>query len=545
MNSIINKILQKGKYLVLEELKSDSFSILYKGVNQISKEVVSIETIDTNLLLPSDLNDLKKQFLNKARKLVKCCHPKIIKFREFFTESGLPYIVKEYITGSTLDSIVMPDRPISEAIAVDYIRQVGEALKVIHSNGFLHLGIKPQNLLLCKENQEVRLKNFGIDREFLSQKTKELLITSEYAAIEQERPEAILTPATDIYSLAATLYTLLTGRVPLEADLRVRYVNILRSPKDIQSELSENVSEAIMRGMELEAHKRPASVDEWLSLLPHTSHKNSLDLQTVETDILEDPPTDELENIAITDEFLQPIREELTRQIGPVGGYIIDNILEDNPQITPEQLLECMADEINKFHNLILNGECLQDVGEELNKENEVDLPFDVVLPSSEEIKSELHEHVSEARPIPKKDSLVVQEVEMEIFKETPTKELENIALTDDFLQEVREEIIKQIGPIGSYIIDNILEENPQITAEQFLECMTDKINKSYNIVLTEGFLQEVREEITKQIGPIGGHIIDNILEENPQITPKQLVKLMEAKIGKSQKDWKFQHNLP
>nr|MDJ0719692.1 hypothetical protein [Prochloraceae cyanobacterium] len=174
----------------------------------------------------------------------------------------------------------------------------------------------------------------------------------------------------------------------------------------------------------------------------------------------------------------------------------------------------------------------------------EVDLPFDVVLPSSEEIKSELHEHVSEARPIPKKDSLVLQEVEMEIFKETPTKELENIALTDDFLQQIREEITKQIGPIGGYIIDNILEENPQITAEQLLECMADRINKSYNVILTDGFLQQVREEITRQIGPIGGHIINNILEENPQITPQQLVELMEAEIGKSQKNWKFQQNL-
>ena len=118
-----------------------------------------------------------------------------------------------------------------------------------------------------------------------------------------------------------------------------------------------------------------------------------------------------------------------------------------------------------------------------------------------------------------------------EISEHYTTEYSEKVVFTDEFLQQIREDITKQIGPIGSYIIDNILELNSHLTAKQLFEYMADEITKSYNIILTDKIFRQVREEIIKQIGPIGSYIIEDILEKNPHITPQELVELIEAEI--------------
>ena len=82
------------------------------------------------------------------------------------------------------------------------------------------------------------------------------------------------TPATDVYSLAATLYTLVTAQVPIAATLRENFT--LPSPQNIQPKLSDRVSEVIMLGMTLEPEDRPNSVEEWLAFLPPESKHSKL-----------------------------------------------------------------------------------------------------------------------------------------------------------------------------------------------------------------------------------------------------------------------------
>jgi serine/threonine protein kinase len=162
---------------------------------------------------------------------------------------------------------VLPDNPLPEANALEYIQQVGKALKIVHQKGLLHRDIKPHNLIFREDNQQVVLINFGIAREFCSGaiQTHTNLATDGYAPIEQYLVKAKRTPATDVYALAATLYTLLTAKIPIAAT--VRNHTPLPSPKRIRPELSPQISNAVMYGMALEQEERPSSVDEWLALL--------------------------------------------------------------------------------------------------------------------------------------------------------------------------------------------------------------------------------------------------------------------------------------
>ncbi|MEP0900875.1 protein kinase [Leptolyngbya subtilissima AS-A7] len=195
---------------------------------------------------------------------------------DFFVEDSLPHIVMDYVPGQTLDKLVQSGRPLPETTALYYIRQVSEAVEAIHQAGLLHRDIKPQNLILRPETQQVVLIDFGIAREFTPGVTQAHthLVSEGYAPVEQYLQQARRSPATDVYGLAATLYTLLTGQVPTAALLRAR--DPLQSSHELQPSVSPDVSAAVMRGMAVEPEERPQRISDWLALLPIASHSTQV-----------------------------------------------------------------------------------------------------------------------------------------------------------------------------------------------------------------------------------------------------------------------------
>ena len=271
---VMGKNLKNGKYILDQQLGEGGFACTYRATNTILNQPVVIKTLKPDLCQYTNLSDIREEFLNESQRIIRCYHPNIVRFYEFFSEDQVPYIVMDYIPGKTLDQIVSPENPLSETTAVNYILQVAEALKVVHNNNLLHRDIKPQNLILHQDNQQVILIDFGIARELSWSlvQTQTNVVSDGYAPIEQYLPQAKRTPATDIYGLAATLYTLVTGQIPITATLRHRMP--LENPQQIRPELSNEISQAIMAGMGLEIEDRPSSVDEWLDLLPETKSTN-------------------------------------------------------------------------------------------------------------------------------------------------------------------------------------------------------------------------------------------------------------------------------
>jgi serine/threonine-protein kinase len=268
MDLLVGKTLQDDKYTLDQELGQGGFGITFKATHHYLGQTVVIKTLNESLRCYPDFPRLRRKFQDEARRLALCIHPHIVRVSDFFNENERPYIVMEYILGYTLDIVISPDRPLPEAIAIHYIQQVGAALQVVHRNGLLHRDVKPQNIMLRQGTQEVVLIDFGIAREFtpgLTQ-THTNTLSEGYAPVEQYLPQEKRTPATDVYGLAATLYTLLTGQVPIASILRHR--RPMPSPRNLQPQLSAAVDQAIIQGMAVEARDRPASVEEWLSLLP-------------------------------------------------------------------------------------------------------------------------------------------------------------------------------------------------------------------------------------------------------------------------------------
>jgi eukaryotic-like serine/threonine-protein kinase len=174
----------------------------------------------------------------------------------------------EYVEGEDLSEIVDRRGALPEVEAVIYISQIGQALAVIHEKGFLHRDIKPQNIMIRAGKQEAILIDFGVAREFVTDVTMmhTQTLTNGFAPIEQYAPQARRGEYTDVYALAATLYYILTKQIPLPAPAMAANIP-LTPPKQINSQISDRVSEAILKGMAFAGENRPQSVEAWLELI--------------------------------------------------------------------------------------------------------------------------------------------------------------------------------------------------------------------------------------------------------------------------------------
>jgi len=271
MTWVIGHKLQNGKYTIEKKLGDGGFGITYLARNPNGQRVV-IKTLNDTMQSRPDFNELQQDFLNEALRLAKCTHPHIVKIHEVVQEGQLWCMVMEYIDGEDLAHRVSKQGVLAEAEALRYIQQIGEALTVVHQQGLLHRDVKPQNIMLRSGKLEAVLIDFGIAREFTPDltQTHTRSLSQGFAPVEQYYIKYKRGAYTDVYALAATLYMLLTGIVPVNALDRQTGVR-LTPPKQHNSSISDNVNRAIIKGMEVKAKDRPQSVAQWLKLLPSPS----------------------------------------------------------------------------------------------------------------------------------------------------------------------------------------------------------------------------------------------------------------------------------
>lgn len=268
MDSLVGTTLSNGKYTLQAIIGQGGFGVTYKAIHHFLHQTVVIKTLNESLRLERNFADFERKFQDEARRLALCVHPNIVRVSDFFIENNRSYMVMDYIPGKTLEEMVFPDRPLPEAIAIHYIRQIGLALQLVHRNGLLHRDIKPENIIIREGTQEAILIDFGIAREFTpnSTQTHTQMMSVGYAPIEQYFAQQKRSPASDVYGLAATLYALVTATVPIASILRDR--ERMPEPRELQPSMSPGMNQAILRGMAMDASLRPVSVEAWLSLLP-------------------------------------------------------------------------------------------------------------------------------------------------------------------------------------------------------------------------------------------------------------------------------------
>jgi Kae1-associated kinase Bud32 len=268
-----NTSLQNGQYIIKRAIGGGGFGETYLAEDTGLDRLVVIKTLKREQWEKPDFADRQNRFREEAKSLAKCDHPHIVKVYTTFVENGLQTIVMEYIEGEDLEKYTEEyteeNGYLSETEALSYIDQIGQALEVVHERGLLHRDVKPNNILLRRKTKEAVLIDFGLAREFQPGKIRSMTAskTEGYAPIEQYERRGDFGYYTDVYALAATLYTLLTLRVPIPANYRAEDDVILQPPQKYNQNISDQVNAAILKGMELEPQNRPQTVREFRELL--------------------------------------------------------------------------------------------------------------------------------------------------------------------------------------------------------------------------------------------------------------------------------------
>lgn len=259
--------LQQGKYIIEKRLGSGGFGTTYQAKDKRGNWV-AIKTLN-DWLLDSAWPKYQQDFLNEAMRLAKLTHPHIVRIDEVIQDVEVWCIVMEYVDGQDLGHRVWNKGALPESEALRYIYQIGDALDMVHQNGLLHRDIKPINIMLRASKSEAVLIDFGIAREFTPNltQTHSQFLSEGFAPIEQYDWRAKRGAYTDVYALAATLYSLLTKEIPAPAPVRA-FWGTLEAPKQLNPDISDRVNQAILKGMALKPEHRPQSVREWLALLP-------------------------------------------------------------------------------------------------------------------------------------------------------------------------------------------------------------------------------------------------------------------------------------
>jgi eukaryotic-like serine/threonine-protein kinase len=270
----IGQQLQGGVYTIERELGRGRFAITYltqrsNGEKRVIKVLNPLVLAELEVIAPSERLRLEKQFETEAYILAKFDGlPYIVQTDQPFRENGVLCLPMEYMDGRSL-----ADRGqtiLTEEEAIRYIRQIGESLAMVHKKKLVHCDIRPANIFLRSRNgkQEAVLADFGLALEFDAQltRTRKRERVDGFSAPELYTRDRPMGAYTDVYSLAATLYQLVTGETPISADQRL--TNPVGSPLVKNPKLSEMTHQAILAGLKTVPEERPGSVSAWLKMLP-------------------------------------------------------------------------------------------------------------------------------------------------------------------------------------------------------------------------------------------------------------------------------------
>lgn len=213
------------------------------------------QNLSLQALSEKEFNRFKKQFVYEGRILAKTTHPNIVKVKDVIKENNTVYLVMEYVAGTNLQTYVQKKGRLSESEALMYIRQIANALGDVHAKNFLHKDVRPANIIINKRKQAI-LVGLGVEKDKVKNSNDES--ESGFFPMEQYASNTQLTPATDLYALAASLYFALTGQQPTSAF--DRYYTELEAPQKLHENISKQTNDAIVKAMDMKSEERYQSV---------------------------------------------------------------------------------------------------------------------------------------------------------------------------------------------------------------------------------------------------------------------------------------------
>jgi serine/threonine-protein kinase len=249
-----------GRYEIVREIGRGSMGVVYLGRDTVHGHEVALKTMNlAHEFNARAMDDSRERFLREAEFLQTLHHPDIVHFYSVGEDRGMAYIAMEFLTGVELTAHTEPGHLLPLPVTLEIIARTAEALAYAHEQNIVHRDVKPGNIMYDSARNMVKVADFGISRLTNLARTRTGLVLGSplYMSPEQVLGEQI-TGLSDLFSLGATLYQLVSGRLPFEGetDLKVMYriaeeahTDILHIKPKLLPRLSGVINRALAKDM--------------------------------------------------------------------------------------------------------------------------------------------------------------------------------------------------------------------------------------------------------------------------------------------------------
>src|SRR5579863_3500492 len=208
------RIRQFGDYEILEEIARGGMGVVYKARQISLNRPVALKMI---LAGQWATPEARQRFRAEAEAAANLQHPNIVAIHEVGEHEGQPYFTMDFVDGTNLAALVR-GKSLPPERAAAYVKTIAQAVQFAHEHGILHRDLKPQNVLIDRDDRP-RITDFGLAKRVETESglthTGEVLGSPSYMPPEQASSRLDdVSPQSDVYSLGAILYELITGRAP-------------------------------------------------------------------------------------------------------------------------------------------------------------------------------------------------------------------------------------------------------------------------------------------------------------------------------------------
>ena len=251
-----------GKYLVINEVGQGSTGRVFLSHDPYYGRDVAIKLYNAEEEDEQRARVTRKMFFNEAQMVGRLQHPNILPIYDAGEENGSYYVVTEHVHGArTLAAYCKPDNLLRVDDVVEIVFKCAKALHYAHGRGVIHRDIKPSNVMLTLDN-DVRIIDFGIAivKDSTISRIEGIAGSPSYMSPEQVQ-SADITPSSDIYSLGAVMYELLTGFRPFRASNLSKLLHqiVYATPAPLhtlRSEISEEIEDVVSTALRKEPDQR-------------------------------------------------------------------------------------------------------------------------------------------------------------------------------------------------------------------------------------------------------------------------------------------------
>ncbi len=492
-----NSLIQ-NRYLVVQLIGKGGMGDVYLAVDQRLGSAIALKRT-----FFSDDENLRNAFEREARMLARLRHPALTKVSDHFTEDNLQYLVMEHISGDDLaHRLEQNKKPFPLSWVLFWADQLLDALSYLHSHEppIIHRDIKPQNLKLTNDNHIILL-DFGLAKNSvgetrLSTTGGVIAYTPHYASMEQIRGTGT-TARSDIYSLSATMYELLSNNVPPDALTRADCVlngqpDPVNSLSDINPEVTPAIAGVIMKGLSLSSEQRFATAREMQVALRevYSQVQQEMSAQTVvfnadetgekegvPTAIQSNPQTEQI-SASVPSEPIGEKTEVMPLDIG-LKTAVMPLDLDSNPNNQATAEVELPQPPVNLDATLPFVAPLVFDQTnqEPIGEKTEV-MPFDIPTPVGE--KTEIMPFDVSAS-IREQTELMPPEMPVLLSEKTEFIPAEIIDITQDNLVVDQSESFNPEATVPFVAYDGLVSEIPNQATTNFASVQpTDSNTESF-----------------------------------------------------------------